>query len=794
MYIDCPPKEQLQRWVLGKLSDADADFVFEHLGDCEDCDSHVSEFSLDQLHFPLEADAKNRYSQEPECRNVIEALANNRHSISPKPSNDFPISIRDYEFKEELGRGGIGVVYRARHHRLNKEVAIKLLSDQAVAHSQTVRRFQREMSTVGTLDHPNVVRAFDAGELDGRQFLVMELLDGMDLAKLVASTERLSIEDSCELARQAAIGLQYAHENGLVHRDIKPANLMLTCNSLGQHVVKVMDLGLALATEGVTSQLTDRGQLMGTLGYMAPEQATNVGEVTARADVYSLGSTLFRMLTGVLPYSGENYRTAVQRLNGLLFDKTPSVASYRNDLPSELVRLVDQMLDREPQNRPASMIEVASRLAPFCDGHGLAGVLEVASGINSRSAPPVFLSPFNTDQPTLAPTRVAEKSKSRKPPTRRRLLAALSILLISFSGIIWLRMTDGSYLRVQTDQSIDLDVERLKDGKHVKTLHVGKQKNEFWIDSGKYRIRLPANAVDSLELDKSYVTVSRNSKPVVTIRRVRASAKPAIKQPWDEQPIYPTAPRRYDLGFDPQLEDGPDGEGSGSNGWVGSDTDDVTGPSQLFTMLIGRGDLNAELFAGWKNGTGDESSLEFIRTRKTFEPLTDADSFSFTFNIEKYLQAENWGQITIGLANEKTNLFGVSLMGHSNHILKYGVSDWSVFPRTNKQEGITHGYALQSDRLNAEGKESVELTYDGQGKVRVRVFSDPNSQGSTRYDSGFVPITTAKDSGLDKFSADRLFIANDQAAGDKKRRIWLRIDDIRLRSDGAERMSINFDQ
>ena len=144
--------------------------------------------------------------------------------------------------------------------------------------------------------------------------------------------------------------------------------------------------------------------------------------------------------------------------------------------------------------------------------------------------------------------------------------------------------------------------------------------------------------------------MTRGARRVVTIRHVDSPKLPRntqTKNVWDEAPIYPTAPRPYSIGSNLQLEDGPAGEASGGNGWVGSDTDDVTGPSQLFTMLIGEGDVNAEVFAGWKNGTGEESSLEYVRSKATFEPLTNTDVFSLTFNIEKYIQAENWGQLTV---------------------------------------------------------------------------------------------------------------------------------------------------
>ncbi|MFK7819078.1 MAG: protein kinase, partial [Planctomycetaceae bacterium] len=791
MLPECPPEKMLRSWVFGDLADAEADTVADHLGACSSCEQHVTALCAQNSLLGLTLENRVGYSDESECHALIDVLV---AGPAPVPAAQLPVlptvtQIRDYEVLELLGQGGMGVVYRARHLRLNKEVAIKLLSDQAVAHDQSVRRFEREMQVVGELDHPNVVRALDAGDLNGRHFLVMEMLRGVDLSKLVTKRKPMSVPNACELARQAAIGLQYAHDEGLVHRDIKPANLMLTQDSLGTPVVKVMDLGIALATEGASSQLTDQGQLMGTLRFMAPEQATG-SQVDSRADVYSLGATLYQLLSGSTPF-GE-VRNAVTLLHSLVTRTPASIGTHRNDLPPDLVELIDGLLSRDPQDRAFDMREVAKRLKPFAAGHDLKSSFAEAMRRRGPDATAACqLVPPDTANGTVAQT-VGASSLPTSARSWWKWLIAAGVTVAFVLGVIWLKLTDGAYLRIVADPTIDVSVTLVADEKPDQIFRVGTGKTEFWCSSGRYKISLPADAGDSFELDGSSLTVTRGARPVVTIRRVLRPEKGREKQPWDERPLYPTSPRAYSLGYDPQLEDGAGGEGSSENGWVGSDTDDVTGPSQLFTMLVGEGDLNAELFAGWKNGTGEESSLEFIRSKSTFAPLTQADEFTLTFNIEKYLQAENWGQLTIGLANDADNLFGVSLMGHSNHILKYGVSDWSIFPNT--KEGITHGYAVQSDRLNANGTESVELTYDGGGNVRIRVFSDANAAGSQRYDSGLVRLAGVAESELSNFSADRIFIANDQAAGDKVRRIWLRIDDISVLSGEKNRITIPFDR
>ncbi len=180
--------------------------------------------------------------------------------------------LGDYEVQEELGRGGMGVVYKARQVHLNQVVALKILPERYLDEPQAVARFKREMQSIGTLEHPNIVRAYNAGEANGVYFLAMEYVDGIDLQRLIVKPDLktvrpLSVGAACEVLRQAALGLQHAHEHKLVHRDIKPANLML--NRSG--VVKLLDLGLAkfradrLSPDQRTANLTQAGVTMGTV-------------------------------------------------------------------------------------------------------------------------------------------------------------------------------------------------------------------------------------------------------------------------------------------------------------------------------------------------------------------------------------------------------------------------------------------------------------------------------------------------------------------------------------------------
>ena len=204
-----------------------------------------------------------------------------------------------YELLKPLGRGGMGAVYLAIHKQLKKQVAIKLLPILSSEGSDVRARFDREIRVVGKLNHPSIVTATDAGEIDGTQFLVMEYVPGLDLSRLARLMGRLPVADACELIRQAALGLSCAHAEGVVHRDVKPSNLML--DDSGQ--IRILDFGLAQLSvwDEASVDLTTVGQLMGTLDYMAPEQAEISSGVNYRADLYALGATLFRLLCGRAP-------------------------------------------------------------------------------------------------------------------------------------------------------------------------------------------------------------------------------------------------------------------------------------------------------------------------------------------------------------------------------------------------------------------------------------------------------------------------------------------------------------
>ncbi|MBI3861206.1 MAG: protein kinase, partial [Planctomycetia bacterium] len=269
-----------------------------------------------------------------------------------------------YKLLDELGRGGMGTVLKAEQVPLGRIVALKVMDDKLLRDKTAVARFHREIRAAAALAHPNVVTAFDADQAQNTHFLVMEFVEGESLDALIKREGRLAPAEACEYIRQAALGLQHAHELGMAHRDIKPANLLLTRTGDGKSLVKILDLGLARFTSESREEgeLTSTGQVMGTPDYIAPEQARNTKSADIRSDIYSLGCTLFRLLAGKVPFDGDN---VIEKITARLMDDAPALRTLRPDAPSALDAVVARMLTRDPGARFQTPAEVAAALAPF---------------------------------------------------------------------------------------------------------------------------------------------------------------------------------------------------------------------------------------------------------------------------------------------------------------------------------------------------------------------------------------------------------------------------------------------
>ncbi len=361
------------------------------------------------------------------------------HVTPPEPlgllSPPDPMLVRqlgEYKLLEKLGEGGMGAVYKARHTKLNRDVALKILPKDREDDAGAIARFEREMQACGALEHPNIVVTHDAREIDGRRFLVMELLDGLDLEQVIRRCPPLDVADACELIRQAALGLQYAHEHGLVHRDIKPSNLMLT----GQRQVKILDLGLAKLRMGGRQgeEMTGTNAALGTLQYMAPEQICETRTADVRADIYSLGCTLYKLLVGHAPFSFPPDVPKYEIMRGHMERSPPALGRFRADVPAEVAAVVNRMLAKEPARRFQTPVEVADALGPFAAGADLAALLDCAghtpptalsSSPHTETPSSLFSSATRLnsiiaeiqEDPVVPPRKRAKEA--RKPPEKR---------------------------------------------------------------------------------------------------------------------------------------------------------------------------------------------------------------------------------------------------------------------------------------------------------------------------------------------------------------------------------------
>src|SRR5581483_2447409 len=303
-----PTHDHLKAFGLGEPIDgASAETIEQHLETCEECRRVVAGLSADPFLDRLRAARNPDGTPAPE--RPVDGLA---RSITQPPTPAPPPAVAslppeladhpDYEVLRELGRGGMGVVYLARNRLMDRTEVLKVMSKELVNKPGAADRFLREMRSAARLAHPNVVRAYSAGWLGDALMFAMEYVEGDDLAGLIKARGRLPVLNACYYAQQVAAGLQHAHEMGMVHRDIKPANLILT-RSGKKHTVKILDFGLAkVRGEGADdADLTGAGAAMGTPSYMAPEQWRHAAAADTRADIYSLGCTLYFLLTGGPP-------------------------------------------------------------------------------------------------------------------------------------------------------------------------------------------------------------------------------------------------------------------------------------------------------------------------------------------------------------------------------------------------------------------------------------------------------------------------------------------------------------
>ena len=454
----------------------------------------------ERVQFLLETHANAGEFLDQPIADLVGVLDNNAGQVvaprtSSIPEEPIPDQIGPYLILRKVGQGGMGIVYQARHSKLNKVVALKVLPCKSTSHSHAKVRFEREMWAAGILNHANLVQALDAGEIGDYHFLAMEFIEGITLSQLIRQDGPMEVANACEVIRQAALGLQAIHEHGMIHRDVKPSNLMLT----QQGIVKLFDLGVALF-QGVKNfsdrDLTRTGQLIGTLEYLAPEQSENSHDIDIRADIYSLGATFYTLLVGETIFSDRNLDTPVQQLRATLSETPSSLKDRRPEVPMILAELVESMLAKDPKIRPSTPGQVASILKPFTSGH------ELTSDYRFPSIAEGDTKLINRDSTTHPDSELVPNPSSFE-------LRRLTILTTLFGGVacILLAWSIGTNLgywpgsKKLQPQSMDLNVER--ETNHYQRSLEAAQWAMSWgafirIEEGNYR-QLPEKGLVRLE-------------------------------------------------------------------------------------------------------------------------------------------------------------------------------------------------------------------------------------------------------------------------------------------------------
>jgi WD40 repeat protein/serine/threonine protein kinase len=408
----CPSPERLADLLADRLAGADADAVEAHVEACAACRQVLERLTR-------AARARKPATSEPGesflHRLLLQpppTLGDGGDTAGPPPAGGEgaplppgPLSVPGYEILGELGKGGLGVVYKARQVRLDRLVAVKVVEPGRLADPGAVRRFHQEAKAAARMHHPNVVAVYDSVEAGGRVFLVMEYVEGTDLQRRVDDHGPLPVAGACACVRQVALALQHAHERGLVHRDVKPSNLMVD----GGGTVKLLDLGLArllptAADPRTVDALTQERVVMGTPDFMAPEQALDARSADGRADLYSLGCTFYFLLTGQLPFAD---RSIARKLAGHQRGTPPPVEQLRPGVPAAVAAVVRRLMAREPEDRYQTAADLVAALDRAAAGPKSSAVRSPRRGPIKQSPPTRSDSPRRRWRLPLAAAAVA---------------------------------------------------------------------------------------------------------------------------------------------------------------------------------------------------------------------------------------------------------------------------------------------------------------------------------------------------------------------------------------------------
>jgi hypothetical protein len=508
--LEHPSQQRLQAFALGQLTESELAEVEAHLGSCADCRQAAEGVADDTLIALLRSaatDPDSRAGSSPQdVRTRTRVGGASMPGASAGAIPEALLRHPRYRVVELLGVGGMGAVYRAEHLLMQRPVALKVINHELIDRPATIDRFEREVRAAARLVHPNIVTAFDAEQAGDLHFLVMEYVEGTSLARRLAEQGPLGIAEACNYIRQAALGLQHAHERGMVHRDIKPHNLMLTPDGR----VKILDFGLArfametaptgglLAAPTSTDQapsrtpesITQIGMVMGTPDYIAPEQARDAHTADIRADIYSLGCTLYDLLAGQAPFPNG---TAVEKVKAHMEQTPRPVTAIRPDVPPELRKIIDRLLAKDPADRFQTPAEVAEALAPFL------AMPEPMAGQSTAGAP---------NRPHWKWLAVAA--------------AAAAALLLAAGTIIYVQTDKGKLVLDIADDDVAVLIDKaggvkVIDQAHGREYHLHRGENDA--RTGDYQIEV-SEPLAGLQFNAREFTLARGGKRRITARIV----------------------------------------------------------------------------------------------------------------------------------------------------------------------------------------------------------------------------------------------------------------------------------